>query len=283
MSNPTRYRGQQGAGANAPNNQFGKSPAIWADCPWSDILNGHKPGVCDSERFLTGAIVAAGAEAQYGKFKGFASTGGSVAASGLVGGGRVFSSDGDNEGASLSYCDSPYKIIRTAGKLWSEFTIRTSTTTDTKNGFFFGLWDTTQTLSATVPIAAAGTLADVNFVGFHRLEGDGDQIDIVYKADGVTQVTVLADALGSMPTGSGYTALTADTDFKFAMVFDPADFYLRFYCMGIELASKLIPTAAGTDFPNDIGLGPVFSLLNATGTTPGNATWRGYDIAQLAA
>jgi hypothetical protein len=135
-------------------------------------------------------------------------------------------------------------------------------------------------LTATVPIAAAGTLSDNNFAGFHRLEGDGDQIDLVSKADGVTQVTVDDDAL---PTAD---VLVADTYIKLGMVFDPLDINgknnLVFFANNLRLATDYtMASGSGTDFPNDVGMGLAFAVLNATGTTPGTSTIDWWRAAQL--
>ena len=196
----------------------------------------------------------------------FSSTGGLFTKVDAEGGVRTLGSDGDNEGSSVRSGTYPYKIIRDAGELVYEARVKTSTIADTKHGFLLGLCEDTA-FSATVPIAAAGTLADLNFVAFHRLEGDGDYVDTVYKANGVTQVTVKADA----------QVLVADTYIKLGMVFNrKGDNRLYFYADGIELPDyKEIPSAAGTDFPNDIRLGWFPAVLNATGTTPGdvNVDW----------
>jgi hypothetical protein len=128
-------------------------------------------------------------------------------------------------------------------------------------------------LTATSPITALGAIADINIVGFHRLEGDGDMFDTVYKADGVAQVTVQADAI----------TLAADTWVKVGIVFNPLNNELSFYRNGVKLSgTKIIPSVAGTDFPNDVRLGLVIALLNATGTTPGSSEIDWWRAAQLA-
>jgi hypothetical protein len=231
-------------------------------------------GWLDEDDFTSFVPVAAGAVASAGAYYGFADTGGSVVVADEVGGAVTASSDGDNEGASIARQAKPFQISRSHGKLWAEFRFKSSTVADTKHGVFLGLIETISQ-SATVPIAAAGTLADQNFVGFHRLEGDGDQVDCVYKANGVTQVTVQADALG--------TALVADTYTKLGMIYNPADYKLKFYQNGLEIASYTVVASAGTDFPNDVRMGMIFAVLNATASTPGSSTLDKFRIAQLAA
>lgn len=257
----------------------GPSRGVWSDCPVEELLSDPSRGVYFFDDFLATNNVAAAAEANYGIYKGFASTGASVAEGDEVNGVKVLTNAStDNTGASLATVSKPFQLSRDTKKFWFETRIKTSTIADTKHGIFVGLIDTS-TLSATVPIAADGTLADENFVGFHRLEGDGDAIDTVYKADGVTQVTVGTDAV----------ALVADTYVKLGMVYEPQTdlhsddrYVLTFYKDGIRLADvKQIPSADGTDFPNDVRLGLVIAVLTATATTPGTTSIDWWRAAQL--
>lgn len=254
------------------------SGAIWADCPIEAIRSGLVEGFVWEKEFTAipgGAIPTT--EGAFGDLALFSSTGGTaVTDTGEVGGGLKIGSDGDNEGVGIRQVITPVKINLSNGDFWYEAIVKTSTIADTKHGFFLGLLESVS-LTATVPIAADGTLADQNLVGFHRLEGDGDKVDCVYKADGVTQVTVQADA----------GTLVADTYTKLGMKFVPKRNigkgigYLTFYQDGVAIGSKQIPSAAGTDFPNDVFLGFVFAVLNATGTTPGTSTIKKVRMAQL--
>lgn len=268
------------------------SPGIWHNCPLDAIRNGEKPGIVFEFNFDTLPQTVPTTEGAYGLFAAFSSTGGAIDVA-ANGNGWVFSSDGDNEGASIRGRACPFKIIRSAYNLWYEAVVSTSTITDTKHNILCGLMQDVA-LTATMPITAAGALADTNFVGFQRPEtarstaGTGGAImNTLYKADGVTAVTVQSDAV---------TISAVDTDVKLGMVFDPdvacdvADvtnngsnkYLLSFFQDGIRCATtKQIPSAAGTDFPNDIQLGIVFAVLNATGTTPGNSTLRRLRVAQL--
>jgi hypothetical protein len=267
--NVTQYKGSQAAGASDTSRC--PSPSIWADCPAAEIDAGYKDGIHIFDDFGSGSLVDAGAETTYGPYRGFADTGGSVADGAAWGGELTFSSDGDNEGAGLR-TNAPFQIARAQGKFWFEARVKTSTIADTKHGIFLGLTESTP-ITATSPIAAAGTLADINFVGFHRLEGDGDYFDTVYKADGQSQGTVKADAV----------QIVADTYVKLGMVFDPSTNVLKFYENGVPLADSYTVTAtAGNPFPNDVRLGMLMSVLNATGTTPGSSSMDWWRAAQLA-
>lgn len=253
------------------NTAYGPSRNVWSGCPWEAIQNGQVDGITWHDEFIGGPVVAEGAEAAYGPYRGFADTGGSVAIGAEVGGSLVLSSDGNNEGASFRQANQAFQISSGLKEFYFEARVKKSTIADTKHGLFVGLTGNNE-LTELVPIAANGTLADLNLVGFHSLEGDGDTFDTVYKANGVAAVTVAADAV----------TVVADTYVKLGMTFRTSDNKLRFYKNGVELAdTKTIPNATGTDFPADVQMGFAIALLNATDTTPGNSEISWVRIAQL--
>jgi hypothetical protein len=260
-------------------NGYAPSPSLWKDFRVQDLLR-KAPGNdglfvrYDFANFRTSTNINASEAYWCNGLKAYGSDGGAIAALAAQGGGITLSSDGDNEGVAIGSMVFPFQISRSHKKLAFEARIKTSTITDTKHGFFLGLGDS-MTLSATVPIAAAGTLATTtNIVGFHRLEGDGDYVDAVYQANTVTPVTVEADS----------QVLVADTWIKLGMRYEPSGpegrYYLRFFANGLRIASVQVASAAGTDFPNDVQLGFVFALLNATASTPGNTSIQWAQIAQ---
>jgi hypothetical protein len=99
-------------------------------------------------------------------------------------------------------------------------------------------------------------------------------------------VNVLTDALAVAAYGG---ALVADQYIKLGWRFDPQEeslpiggsHYLHFFADNVYLASKQIPSAAGTDFPNDVLLAFVFATLNATATTPGDNSIDWVKVGQL--
>lgn len=279
MGKPIQWTGNLGSAQSG--DQW--SRGIWDDCPWGDIKDGLVKGIAYEFDFATMPITPPTTEGNFGDFTAFSSTGGTMAPV-TDGHGWAFGSDGDNEGASFRTRVTPFKIIRTGYKFWWEAQVKSSTIADTKHGIFCGMMEDAA-LTATVPIAADGTLADQNLFGFHRLEGDGDYFDTVYKANGVTAVTVQADA----------AVMVADTYQNLGMKYEPREdpfladpngsgtlkYNLFFYNNGLRLSSyKQIPSAAGTDFPNDVYMGFVFAVLNATGSTPGTSAIRRLRIAQ---
>lgn len=191
----------------------------------------------------------------------FQSDGASIADAGLANvSGIKLASDGDNEGVIVTSATAPIRITKgSTRKVAFGCRFRTSTIADTKHGFIMGLWEAL-TPTATSHIAAAGTLADENFIGFHRLEGDGDKLDIVYKADGQTQQS-FADAL----------TLEADTWYRAEFYFD-GDKTVKFYLDGVPYATAQLGATEldAATFPDDINLTPTFGMLNATASTPGS-------------
>lgn len=268
------------------------SPRLWASCPWQDILEGKASdnrGFAFDYRFNNFPGGVDGAEASAGEYwRVFRSTGATVAIFDDDGGGATFGSDGDNEGAGLRLNGAPFQIDLGMGAFWMEWCFRTSTVADTKHGFAFGLQSATE-ITATSPITAAGAMADVNQIVIRRDEADGDQLDTAYKADGVTAVTVKADCLTGLIHGGGTlpSALVADTVTRGGFRYTPTghkkgDHYFSYWINGIELPDgKVIPSADGTDFPNDVRLTPFFALINATATTPGTTTLLWMRAAQL--
>lgn len=250
----------------------GPSPLLWEPFDKSNLLAPGRSVHVWSD-FIDVPAIAAGAQATlYGGLKGFGDTGATGAVADVVGGALTLSSDGDNEGASIGTIHYPFQITNgTYGDLFFEARIKTSTITDTKHGIFLGLIDASS-LSATVPIAADGTLADENFLGFHRLEGDGDYVDTVFKAAGQTQATVGANA----------KVLVADTWVKLGLRYDAKNNTVRFFADGVELVDYVTSALVdGATFPNDVRLGLVFAVLNATASTPGSSTIDWWRAAQI--
>jgi len=210
-------------------------------------------------------------EIAWGQYRVFGSAGATINQRAEVGAVRSLIEATDNEGVSIGQNAFPYRIIQGGGELIFEARIKRDEITGT-HGMVCGLYGefaittTRSVLTAIAPIAAAGTLVDCNFVGFQNLETAPSLLRTTYQADGVTQVIVQA----------GVKTLVADTFVKVGMVFNrTGDNVLRFYIDGTELSSsKAIPSAAGTDFPNDLSMGWVFAMLNgATAAANHSIDW----------
>lgn len=265
-----KYRGNQGS--NVPNTTRGMSPNIWATCPLANILDGSVDGIHFFDDFTDGGIITSPTTqaALVGKsWSGFGSAGSTITYDDAAGGGIVLSETTDNEGVVLSQEPHPFVISNVSGNLWMEARIKLLLTATTENSWCVGLMDTTA-CTATVPLTAAGAIADVNFVGFHKPEANTTAYDTSYKADGVTLVEVNSDV----------GAITAATYFKVGMT--KINNVLSFYIDGVACAStKSITGALGTDFPSDVALGPVIAMAVGAAASDNTLTCDWYRIAQL--
>ncbi len=243
------------------------SPALWDDCPMLDYLALHKGAYYFYDDFGEIGFTVPTTEGQIGPwYKAFSSTGGTIkptsATTQVRGGVITLGSNDDDEGASIATCSQPFQITRGDGRLWFEARVKVTSTAVTLADCFIGLGEL-MTLTATVPITAtAGAMADQNMVGFLRpgtsTTGDGSSLRIFYKANGVTAVTI--------ETVAG--AFVSDTFIKLGFKFTPTDNLLKFYIDNVVRSTTYtIPSAAGTDFPNDVLLGPIAATLNTAGSS----------------
>lgn len=262
----------------AADTSVGPSPALFGSFNIDQIRRDPTKGyfdriMADEMPYIDasgGAIVTG-----FGRLQGYAYTGATIAqpTGGTLGGEAAFASDGDNEGVAISKKIAACFISNSHGRLAAEWRMRTSTIADTKHGIFAGLLEA-GVVAAGVPLATDGTLADKNFIGFHRLEGDGDYLDVVYKADGQTQQSPITDAI----------ALVAATWVKVGFLFDPrADTAqrIKFFKNGVPLSTYVTGTNIdAATFPDDVALALCFATMNATASTPGNSSFSWMQVVQ---
>lgn len=194
-------------------------------------------------------------------WRAFLSDGGTILDGGIANMTSIqMTANDDNEAVVLAQTTAGIRITSNSGRQVAfEARLKVDTISDTKNGLFVGLFEPIDP-TATSHMPDDGTLADENFIGFHRLEGDGDKIDIVYKADGQTQQS-FTDAL----------TLVAGTFVKVGFFFDGAE-TLKFYLDGAEYATARLDKTDldAATFPDDINLAPAIGYKAATGTTEGS-------------
>lgn len=266
------------------------SASIWGRCPWPQILGGAVNGTTFYDDFSSFNITPATTEGNWAAAQGYAQfsgTGGTITApaisaattAGIASTGITIGSDDDNEGVGIRTLSTPFAFNRTAQKMWFECRVKKSSIANTILEFFIGFMENTA-LTSTVPITTtAATLADKNLFGFYSKENAGSNCSVSYKCDGVTAVDISTTEI----------TFVADTYTKLGFKYEPSGDaagtnILSFYQDGTRLAStKQIPTAAGTDFPNDIAMGPVLATRNAAGTSPGTVTIQWWRAAQLLA
>lgn len=249
MSTVTTY----GSNLTADTDRF-PSENLWKTMPQDLVTNPTKGNYLFRDQFSTIANNVAAVWHNDLQYYTGATAGSDIIIGTFQGGGVELETTTDNEGAALAGAAN-YKIALGQGRLWFEARIKQLNITDSKFNVFCGL-HAAGAVAATLPLTTSDAMNDSNFVGFQRVFADGDALDTTYKADGVTQVTVGADAITTV----------ADTFVKVGMYFDGSVLY--FYKDGIKLAdSKTIPSAAGTDFPNDVNLGPILAIMAGHGDT----------------
>lgn len=201
--------------------------------------------------------------ADHGPIKMFTSSSATFLSPDVEGTVRQFVEATSNEGASVASLTQPFKIIQNAGELVFEARVKRANITAASN-LLVALMDSTA-MTAAIPITAGGVTSDHNIVGFFNGEADPDVFDTTYTANTVTMVTVKGDAV----------TMVADTYVKLGMVFNRrGDNLLEFFKDGNVLPNtKAIPSAAGTDFPNDVRLGWVIATLAGGGAVDSTVDW----------
>lgn len=151
-----------------------------------------------------------------------------------------------------------------------EYSLAVGSVADSVAGVFVGLAE--EGLAVTDGLLAdGGTFQDKDFLGFWRAEGDGDQIDIVYRVAGGSTVTLLADALATA-NNSPITALTAATFVKLGFAYLPdhqEGGRILFFVNGQQLLTSLQLTngAFAATFPNGEEMVDTFVIKNAAGAS----------------
>lgn len=240
--------------------------SFWADCPWDQIRSGVVDGVTffDDFNLSPGMTTLNTANVQFGQWSAYGDTGNTVTTANEAGGVLIFTVDTDNEQFTLKSRAGSMLISTAAKNLWFEARVKVSSITDTNcGGCFFGLYEGAAA-DANIGLSA-NVMADANFVGWNRLEADGDQWEPAWKADGVAVQVGEADA---------YT-IVADTYYKLGFKWDFALQKLFFYVNGVVTSSHVGSTVVGasaspTTFPNDVYLGPMITV--GAGGTPTGTT-----------
>lgn len=232
------------------------SPGIWSALDALSEREGRTVGVWDD--FATFPVTWGTTEGNWSRYKTFGSSGAAGADGDTVGGVLKMTEATDDEGMTLATTGLPFQIINTGGMLGFEARIACSTINNAAGGMFVGLADQI-TYSVGEPITTGGVILTTgNYVGWYRVEADGDQLDAIAQEDSETLVTVKADA----------HTLVADTYVKVGFLFEPVKKLVTYFVNGVPLsATKAVSDTAGSAFPNDVRLGMVFGFTSGA-TTP---------------
>jgi hypothetical protein len=276
MGFPQVKVGSLGDSSTSSDTTTGCSPSIWADFPTLELLHDPGKGVHMFDDFSgQGAMTATGDTVGHWVVT---SDGGTAAS---ISGAETNLDEGpcasylkldtgstDNNEITMTWGKGACFMISDAAaeesKLWFEVRFAIETIADDDTGFFIGLAE--EGLGADF-IADAGTLADKDFIGVFRPEGDGDGLDLVHNIEsGGGVVTHKAD----------WQTLVAVTFYKFGFVYDPNDVnktdgtnYDRVvpYWNGVPDRANGMDAAdiAASDFPDSEYLTPIIATkINST-------------------
>ena len=253
----------------------GPSPAVWADCPVLDYELNPEAGMHYFDDFLDGVTVAAAQSAAASAALG--TTGNFVAFTGATGASVIstlttnfqgevkLESTTINESITLAYPKGAHTQgifeLKLGKRFWFETRVSFVNTTNSKFGAFCGFAE--QALVADNVLHNNSTpwaLADKYYVGFQRLNADGDMLDTVFNNSDTGYITVGSDAV----------TIVAGAMKIIGIYCDGTNVY--FYADGVRLADST--TLATTSFPVSQELAFYFSMVMGHGDTASmNIDW----------
>jgi len=169
----------------------------------------------------------------------------------------------------------PFSVIPGMSKdLAFEVRFKVSTIADSIGDLFLGLAGAAgvNVAASAVPITAtASTMATtVSHVGFHKLSGDGDKVDLSYER-----------ASGTVATKADVGTLVADTYIKAGFRYSGHHKTVSLFIDGAEVAASRVAASVtgATPWPNDF-MAPVLASMQVDGTTAMTMTVDWYGCAQ---
>lgn len=218
--------------AGGSNTGRGPSTGLWAACPVIDYMLDPTKGMVCFNDFHGGYALANNQTSTYlgGGVQGFTgATAGTTIASLTTdpNGVAVLSTTTDAESVGVSLLGSKNvagQFVLTSGKKsWFEARIKVNSIADSLSDLFCGFAEEAL-LAEDGLIADAGALADKDYIGFVKVQADGDKLDTVHRKASGAAVTVKADAV----------TLVADTWIKVGFYCDGTT--VTFYANGTALA-----------------------------------------------
>jgi hypothetical protein len=242
------------------------SPSLWADCPQEDLNTGL--GYFVNEDFLGGPIDSSFADGEpvgAGKLTGDGDTGALSFKAAEVGG-YLTVATGANDNDAIALFTAPMgAIVKNSGnKLWAEIRLELTTLFDGAVAFGFGEEAAcVRDLVADNPSnsAQAGTITE-SFVGFVTVQASSAiaTVDAVYKKDGGTIVTALANVTNATAIPSASRAnLAATTELKLGLRFDGRD-KIHFYVNGYKVFTQTVDSTVDQTHT----LAPVVAIKTGT-------------------
>ncbi len=269
--NVVRYGVPEAITARAP------SPVIWADCPVGEIANNPSLGIHLFDDFknsiihqeeaarsaLTDGIGHISGDINWQAFTETALIA-DIALQADDNGVLMIDTDGqDDDTAGITTGDNVVGIIRSPlegeqMRFWFETRIKVNTVTDGDLPWFIGLM-APGSLSNGSPLGAGGALADVDYIGFHTDEADGNAVDLVYNEA----------SLGTAQAVTGLIATEADTYVRLGMklVVSGNSIEYRFFKDGVDVGNSGVidlNDGANANWPGDTNMDVIITVTSGT-------------------
>lgn len=258
-----------------------RSPAIWADCPIANLIEGSVDGFFFFDDFINFSDHITDQDTQ--QYASYIDTGVTIKQLAGVSYGQVeiAGNDADNDEGVLTFHGPIANIqdARASKKLWFEARWKKASVADNALASFIGLGfdhGNGVPLSKTLCLTDdAGALGAFSFLGFHVDQADGDALDFVYKADGQSAVVKIA----------GVQALAAATWYKLGFVYDPdapAANRIKIFVDNVEQTTYVTETNLATaTFPDNEWMSPVWCAKVGTGSAEVKSQLDWWTLAQL--
>lgn len=221
----------------SPDTSRRRSPDLWGDCPWEDIVRGERNGIAFFDDFNNLPLAPTlTTQIAYGQYKGYATSGETLAGTPSVNsvetpGGILQGTEGTGltHAFSLAQAYASYLLSGTAGttgKLWFECRIAVSSVLVNHCNFFVGLGEVDQlTLSATVPFNDSVTTTSNAgaLIGFNLASSAAPRFCYADRATSLTNVLTGITVGGSYLDGVtvAQAVPAAYTFFKLGFKYDP--------------------------------------------------------------
>jgi hypothetical protein len=284
MSNQTQnsiYKNEAPSGAY--------SNSIWYDCEVNRLRDGSLRGCLLESDFLTKPTTDPTTAADYGSYVGFSSAGGaftdvSDSTAGLFGALKMSPTTTADLSISLRTLVTPFRISKLAnvGKFWGEARLCIPSAAATAGSCCVGLMDA-GTLIVGLPLTTGDVIITTqNFLGFLKI-GSAATWKAMYQANGVAPVGINGTTQTTVTGTTAVATSVADTYLNLGMKYDHQADVLTYFVDGIPVATHTVGSAtAGTDFPDDVQMGPIIGWMNGALAAAAGCTIDKWRWAQLA-
>jgi hypothetical protein len=230
--------------------------SFWSDCPLAAAQIDPAVGYGIQDDFtnvgLIGTITTIISAAGLPGWLCFGDAGATIAPDALVGGGLALTNDAtDDDQVSIAGKSQPFRVEAAQGDLWYEARVKVNSTTTEVAGFVAGLMGVTAQTTIVPMVSNTGILANIDFIGFNKVNANTTSLNSVYKNIGGSEAAVTAGAV-----------LVAGTYINLGFKFK--DGTLKFYQNGTLTSTLSAATVALAAFPNNVTLRPVFAVMNGT-------------------